>query len=288
MRAVETPTHRLLHLTDTHIVPEGELLHGGVDSLANLERALAGVEAGGDLPDVIVLTGDLTDTGDPAAYSRLRSTVESAAARMGAEVVYVMGNHDARPTFWAGLADDPDADQRSYDVVRTIGGLRVIALDSTVPGHHHGEFTPEQLAWLAAELAEPAPAGTVIGLHHAPVPASSELGGFLGLRDPEAFWDVVRGSDVRAVLAGHTHAASATQIDGVLVWTGGAIAYAMDATAPEGVLRGRFGPVFTRVQVYGDSVSAHHVRVPDVAEPVVYEVGLAAMQAAIAQHADAH
>jgi 3',5'-cyclic AMP phosphodiesterase CpdA len=285
MRAVQTPTHRLLHLTDTHIVPEGELLHGAVDSLANLQRALASVEASGDLPDVVVLTGDLTDTGEPRAYRRLRAVVEESAARMGAQVVYVMGNHDARPAFWAELADRPDADQRSYDVVHDVSGLRVIALDSTVPGHHHGEITDEQLQWLAAELAVPAPEGTVIGLHHAPVPAPSELSGMLGLRNPEALWDVVRGSDVRAVLAGHTHASSATQVDGVLVWTSGAMAYAMDGTAPAGVLRGRFGPVMTRVQVFPDSVAAQHVRLPEGDEPVVYELSLAQMQAAIAAHA---
>jgi 3',5'-cyclic AMP phosphodiesterase CpdA len=282
MRAVQTPTHRLLHLSDTHVVPEGELLHGAVDSLTNLQRALATVEESGEHPDVVVLTGDLTDTGDPAAYRRLRAAVEESAARMGAEVVYVMGNHDARPAFWAELADTPDADQRSYDVVRTVDGLRVIALDSTVPGHHHGEITDEQLTWLAAELAQPAPAGTVIGLHHAPVPAPSELAGFLGLRNPEALWDVLQGTDVRAVLAGHTHASSATAVDGILVWTSGAMAYAMDGTAPAGIMRGRFGPVFSRVQVFPDSVAAQHVRLPDADEPVVYEMTRAQMQDAIA------
>ena len=288
MKAVEIVTHRLLHLTDTHVVPEGELLHGGVDSLDNLRRALATVEAGTDLPDAIVLTGDLTDTGDPRAYRRLKAVVEESAARMGAEVVYVMGNHDARPGFWAELVGDPTADQLSYDVVREVGGLRVISLDSTVPGHHHGELTAEQLHWLADVLAQPAPAGTVIGLHHAPVPAPSELGAFLGLRDPQGFWDVVAGSDVRLVLAGHTHAASATTVDGVLVWTGGAIAYAMDATAPAGMLRGRFGPVYSRVDVFGESVAAHHVRLPAADEGVVYEVPLEQLQAAIAAQAGAH
>ncbi|WP_246271743.1 hypothetical protein [Amycolatopsis acididurans] len=50
-----------------------------------------------------------------------------------------------------------------------IGGLRIIALDSSVPGHGHGELSGGQLDWLARELATPAPDGTILAPHHPPL-----------------------------------------------------------------------------------------------------------------------
>jgi Icc protein len=45
------------------------------------------------------------------------------------------------------------------DRVHNIAGLRVIVLDTSVPGYHHGEISRAQLDWLATTLAEPAPFG---------------------------------------------------------------------------------------------------------------------------------
>ncbi|WP_236706608.1 metallophosphoesterase, partial [Frankia sp. ACN1ag] len=94
-----TPSHILLQLSDTHIVREGELLHGKVDSHAGLRTALEQIEASTLKVGALLLTGDLADSGDLVAYQRLRDLVEPVAERLGAPVLYAVGNHDSRGPF---------------------------------------------------------------------------------------------------------------------------------------------------------------------------------------------
>lgn len=166
------PDLTLIQLSDTHIMPEGQLLHGTVDTMANLVAAVEAVEASGLPVAAFVLSGDLTDSGKAAAYRRLRSVVEPAAARLGAEVVYAPGNHDERAAFRSELLDERPS-TAEYDVVRMIGGLRVVVLDSTEPGRHDGHVSRSQLDWLADVLAEPAPLGSLLVTHHPPLPSPS-------------------------------------------------------------------------------------------------------------------
>ena len=98
------PDHFLLHISDTHLLAGGERLYGSVDSEQHLRALLQEVEASGGRPEAIVFTGDLADRGQPDAYARLRALVDPAAERMGARVIWVMGNHDDRASFRQGLA----------------------------------------------------------------------------------------------------------------------------------------------------------------------------------------
>ncbi|MFX9089603.1 hypothetical protein ABTN55_21285, partial [Acinetobacter baumannii] len=75
--------------------------------------------------------------GEPEAYASLRAVVEPFAARLAAPVVWVAGNHDERPALRAGLLDAAPTEE-PVTGVWDLGGLRLIALDSTVPGWHHG------------------------------------------------------------------------------------------------------------------------------------------------------
>nr|WP_255649046.1 metallophosphoesterase [Frankia sp. ArI3] len=170
-----TPTHTLIQISDTHIVRSGERLYDKVDTHAVLSAVLAQLEASPLQIGVLLLTGDLADSGDPLAYRRLRELVEPVAARMGVPVLYGMGNHDARGPFRAGLLGvEPTTEPHDY--THWVGDLRVIVLDSTEPGQHGGFLSTAQLGWLADELATPAPAGTVLALHHPPVPSPDRRG----------------------------------------------------------------------------------------------------------------
>src|SRR6478735_2606189 len=84
------PTHVLAHLSDTHLIAAGGLLAGHIDTEAQLRKALARVESSGERVDALVLSGDLADSGDPAAYEqlldfddvdRLRAVVEGSDVR---------------------------------------------------------------------------------------------------------------------------------------------------------------------------------------------------------------
>ena len=85
---------------------------------------------------MIVFTGDLADRAEPKAYARLREIVEPAAAAIGATVVWVMGNHDEREPYAGGCSARTVGREQPRTCPR--GRRARIALDTTVPGYHHG------------------------------------------------------------------------------------------------------------------------------------------------------
>jgi len=262
--------HFILHISDTHFVGGTGLLHGAVDSDANLKRLFRDFAETQARPEAIVFTGDLADTGDADAYRRLRALVEPAAEAIGAQVIWVMGNHDTRTPFRKELLDS-DAGEQSVDLVHDVNGLRVIALDSTVPGQHHGEISDEQYAWLAEVLSTPAPHGSVIALHHPPVPSLLEPIEFVELRDQARFAEAIRGTDVRAVLGGHLHFNTFSEIGGVPVSVASATCYTQDLNVEQGGMRGQDGAQgFNLVHLYEDRVM--HTVVPIGEFSTVYRV----------------
>jgi Icc protein len=248
------PSHFLLHLSDTHLITGDGLLYDSVDADSHLRRVFEEFEAAGARPEAIVFTGDLADKGDPAAYAKLRSIVEPAAARMGATVIWVMGNHDNRAAFRSELLDLAPS-MATIDQVHDINGLRVITLDSTVPGAHFGEVTGEQLDWLAEELSSPAPHGTILAMHHPPVPSVLDLAVSVELRDQWSLSEVLEGSDVRSIIAGHLHYSTNATFAGIPVSVASATCYTQDLNVPLGGTRGRDGAqAFNLVHVYGSTV----------------------------------
>jgi 3',5'-cyclic AMP phosphodiesterase CpdA len=253
----------LVHLSDTHFLSGGALLHGGVTTESNLERALAQVEATGIRPSALVFTGDLTDLGETDAYARLRDRVEPVAARLGAEVIWLMGNHDERGPMRRELLGQEESAE-PIDRVWNLGGLRFIGLDSSVPGFHHGELDDSQLAWLAAELETPAEFGTVIGLHHPPAPAPQPLFDLLELREQSRLESVLRETDVRAILAGHLHYAMTSMFAGIPVSVAAATCYTMNLGNPPRSTNGmNGGQSFNLLHVYDDRITHSVVPIGD-------------------------
>ncbi|MFD0514160.1 metallophosphoesterase family protein [Streptomyces aureus] len=216
-----------------------------------------------------LLSGDLTDSGKAAAYRRLRAVVEPAAERLGAQVVYVPGNHDDRAAFRSELLDEEPSDA-PYDAVRMIGGLRVIVLDSTEPGRHDGLLSPSQLEWLASVLAEPAPLGSVLVTHHPPLPSPVPTVHMLRMQQPERLAAVLAGSDVRMVVTGHAHHTGCGALSRIPVWVGPATAYGVTVLPPKGRLRADADTAFSRIDVFGEQIVA--TAVPVSQAPAVYDV----------------
>lgn len=257
----------LLHLSDTHLLAGGRLLGGRFDTVARLEEMLERAERVRPAPDAVIITGDLTDLGEPAAYARLRELVEPFAARLGAELIWVAGNHDERDDLHEHLLDAPRS-HAPVTSVTNLDGLRIIALDSTVPGWHHGDLDTEQLQWLAEVLSTPAPLGTIVAMHHPPLPSHVPFFDILELRNQAALAEVLAGSDVRAILAGHLHYSTSGTFAGIPVSVASASCYTMDlARETERVNGMDAGQAFHLVHVWDDTVT--HAVIPVAsAEPV--------------------
>jgi 3',5'-cyclic AMP phosphodiesterase CpdA len=242
-----------LHISDTHLISDGSL-YGAVAADDRLGELLEQLKHSGIRPDAIIFTGDLADTGDPQAYRKLRGLVEPFAAELGAELVWVMGNHDNRAELRRSLLDEAPS-MAPLDRVRMIDGLRIVTLDTSVPGHHYGEISNAQLDWLAEELAVPAPDGTILALHHPPIPSVLDLAVTVELRDQASLGRVLKGTDVRAILAGHLHYSTNATFVGIPVSVASATCYTQDLTVAAGGTRGRDGAQGCNlVHVYQDTV----------------------------------
>jgi 3',5'-cyclic AMP phosphodiesterase CpdA len=251
---VQEPGYTLIQISDPHVEPEGTPSRYRADTGATLGRALAVIEASGLRPDALVLTGDLTERATPAEYRRVRALVAPVAERLGARVAYVAGNHDIPAVLRRELLDEPG--DGPLDHVLRVGGLRIVVLDSSVPDRAYGELTAEQLDWLRTQLAEPAPDGTVLALHHPPLPAVTRMTAAMELQRRAELAAVIAGTDVRVVLAGHIHMVSAATLAGVPVWTPGSLASTADALAPADRTRIVRSPGVARIDVFPDTVVA--------------------------------
>ena len=275
------PTHVVAHLSDPHLLAGGRLQYGVIDPDAGLVQALARLRQVDPPPQVIVFTGDLADQAEPAAYARLRALVEPVAADLGAQVVWTMGNHDERAAYSAALFDAVSND--AQDAVYDVAGLRVVALDTTVPGYHHGEITRNQLAWLADVLATPADHGTILALHHPPIPVPMlRAAEVIELADQHLLAEVVAGTDVRAIIGGHFHFSSFSMFAGIPVSVASASCYTCDPAPIERFVSGVDGhTAFTLLHLYADQVVHTVVPLADAPEVTGYPAEVAALVEAL-------
>jgi 3',5'-cyclic-AMP phosphodiesterase len=260
------PGHVVAHISDTHLLAGGARQYGGVDPEAGLRPALERLTRLDPAPQALVFSGDLADLAEPAAYERLRELVEPVAEALSAAVVWVMGNHDERAAFAHSLlgVDDDGPQDRVHDVA----GLRIVALDTSVPGYHHGDLTDDQLAWLADVLATPAPHGTLLAMHHPPIPIpmlpAAEI---IELADQHRLADVIGGSDVRGILGGHFHFSTYSTFAGVPVSVAAATCYTSDpAPAARFVSAVDAHQALTMMHLYDDRVVHTIVPVADAPE----------------------
>lgn len=277
----EHPAFVLAHLSDTHLTTAGIRYNQVLDADAALDRAVAvlrAARADGRRLDAVVLSGDLTDTGDPDAYRRLREAVEP----LGVPTIYATGNHDVRTEFHRSLLGR--SDEQPVLQVHRLGGLRIVVLDSTVPGAGQGRLTGEHLAELTVELDEPAPDGTIVVLHHAPLPPPSPLLSYFALETASrhALARAVAGTDVRLILAGHHHLAQSGMLGAVPVAVAGSTAIRTDPLGPDGHERTWAAGAFNLVQVHPDTIVVSVIPVDDA--PVVFDLDAAGCRAVIDAH----
>lgn len=220
------PTY-LLHLTDIHLPPEPGALVQAVDPAVALTRVLDHALA---LPVPLaacIISGDLTRDGEPEAYRRLLRLLAPLTER-GVPLLLGLGNHDARPGFRQGLPGMPlafDATDAPCCASYRLGALRVVMLDSLRPGAVEGAIGDEQLAWLDRELAEPAPGGDLLVLHHPVTPPGVPWLDELLLIDAPALAAMLHGRPLLGILSGHVHIASATPWAGTIAITSPAVAF---------------------------------------------------------------
>jgi 3',5'-cyclic-AMP phosphodiesterase len=206
----------LAQITDTHIKMPGKLAYKRVDTTAYLMRAIAAVNALEPQPDLAVFTGDLVDFGTAEEYAHLRSLLSTL--RM--PYLLLPGNHDIREALRAGFPDHAYLGKSGFIQYATDAGpLRLVGLDTVVPGQGHGELCAERLEWLEKTLKESS-RPTVVMMHHPPFLTGIAHMDKVGLKGREEFAKVIsRHGQVRRVICGHLHRSIQCSVGNVLAST---------------------------------------------------------------------
>jgi 3',5'-cyclic AMP phosphodiesterase CpdA len=192
----------IVQLTDLHVRPPGVAAYRVAETNMLTERALRAVAALQPVPDAVIITGDLTDCGLDSEYGLL---VDMLRRHLSVPVFVIPGNHDRREVL---LRHFPATGQAAGFVQYAIEDfpVRLVMLDTVVPGAGHGELCGERLDWLDRTLAAEPDKPTLIGMHHPPFLCGIQHMDAIALQQPERFAAIIsRHRQVSRIVCGHHH-----------------------------------------------------------------------------------
>jgi 3',5'-cyclic-AMP phosphodiesterase len=192
----------IAQITDLHLRPEGMLAYDSIDPMANARAAIEAVNGLVVRPDMLVLTGDLADQGEAAAYTWL----DRELGRHDIPAYVIPGNHDLRAPMRQAFGHRGYLAKDGFlHYVIEAGPVRLIALDTVIEHETGGRMCAERCSWLADRLAEDRRTPTIIMLHHQPI----LTGGYfdtVGIDGREALEKVVAGApNIHRMICGHMH-----------------------------------------------------------------------------------
>ena len=226
----------LAQLSDLHL---GEPASHGADPEGCLRAVVAALGRLPDRLDAILVSGDLAEHGAPAEYLMAAEEI----GKLEVPVHVVPGNHDDRATM-RGCFGIPGSGDAPIDYAVDLGPLRLVVVDSTIPGEDRGGFDPGQLERLDAELAASAKPA-IVAMHHPPLTtAMADWDGVnLSALERRALAAVVaRHPQVKAIVGGHLHRVSVGSLAGRPV-----------LAAPSTYLQARPDFAAEAVELYGGS-----------------------------------
>ena len=207
----------LVQLSDLHILEEGKVLSGVVETDRLLVACVAAIARLDPQPDAVLITGDLVDSGKPAEYLRLRALL----APLQMPIFVLPGNHDEVSALRAAFSDHPYLPlEGPLNWTSDALPVRLVGLDSTVTGYSGGRLPATTLEWLDRILSQQPSTPTIVALHHPPFESGIRHMDRIALDDPAGLAEVVaRHPQVERVVAGHIHRSIQTRFAGTVAST---------------------------------------------------------------------
>ncbi|CAM4065812.1 phosphodiesterase [Roseateles saccharophilus] len=193
----------IAQISDPHVRPEGELYQGLVDSNRMFFEALQHLKGLDRRPDLLLLTGDLVDEGRPQEYAMVRRLL----AGLDFPYLVIPGNHDRREQFREAFADHAYLPREGpQHFCHDEQPVRIVGLDSCVPGLHHGDIDPDGLTWLRRTFEQDTAKPTIVMLHHPPFMSGIPYMDKYRYLDPTPLESVLRSfTNIELILSGHVH-----------------------------------------------------------------------------------
>lgn len=199
---------RILHLTDTHLHANPDYVMMGRNTRLSLLALLEHIHAESEKPDIVLVTGDLTQDETSKGYRDLRAILETLKAP-----VYVLpGNHDIPKLMHRHMNKGQVSTQRQI----LVHSWQIVMLDSTIRQSDNGRLDDSQLQFLQHCLGQYPERYTVICLHHPPLPTGCTWLDTMQLENSTQFLDIIdKQPGVRAVLWGHIHQEFSAQLNNI-------------------------------------------------------------------------
>ena len=194
----------IAQLSDTHITEPGKKAYGVVPTAENLANSIDHINQLDPGPDLVLLTGDITASGllQEAEYA------EKMLRKLRYPYFVIPGNHDDRAALWSVFGGQacPSRVGDFFNYVIDGYDIRLIALDSTLPGAPGGEICRDRADWLDQCLDEAKAQPTIIFTHHPPLNCGileTDVDGFEGA---DRLGDVVeKYTNIERIICGHVH-----------------------------------------------------------------------------------
>ncbi len=190
----------LAQLSDLHLRAGEE----GAGAARRLERAIGQLAALQPSPTAVVISGDLVDEPSREAYEQARRLL----LELGIPIHAIPGNHDDRDMLREHFGPAPAPAGSPVNFAVDCGDLRLVGLDSVMPGSDAGALGADQLGWLSEALAEEPDRPTLLALHHPPVMSGIRAMDQIALDagDRRALEALIREQpQVQAITCGHAH-----------------------------------------------------------------------------------
>ena len=207
----------IAQLSDLHVRPRGVPAARVVETNMLVERALAAVAALNPRPDVVVVSGDVTECGRPEEYAM---AAELFRRHLAMPVFVTPGNHDRRDNFRAGLGHMPGVLEHPEFVQYAVEDypIRLVMLDSVEPQAGHGLLCAKRLAFLDETLSAQPHKQTMLVLHHPPMLTGAAGMDSIFLRNTAELGALLeRHRQVERILTGHHHRSIVGRLGGAIV-----------------------------------------------------------------------
>jgi len=170
------------------------------------QRAIDAVARLSPQPDAVIVTGDLTEFGTPDEYEYLHRLL----APLGAPVFAIPGNHDDREAMRVHFPlNGHGAPGAPLNGVVETRPVRLIGLDSTIPGRVEGALAEATLDFLEEMLAKEPETPALVFVHHPPfltgLDSKDDIRLFEGAERLESI--LSRHPQVERIVCGHYHRA---------------------------------------------------------------------------------
>lgn len=208
----------LVQISDLHIKAAGQLTYKKVDTYLALQQVIEQINRMVPPADAVVVTGDLTDFGRDEEYHQARQLLDSLNMPWFA----IPGNHDDRQAYCRAFSARAwcPAPSPGLNWVNDDYPLRLIGLDSTLPGKPGGALDPQTLNWLEQTLQQMPDKPALVMLHHPPFISGIGHMDRQRLENPGALQQITdRHPQVIRLLCGHVHRYMVSQLGNTLVCT---------------------------------------------------------------------